>query len=496
MANILAEALESLKTPGGGPDIGARRKALDSLLATLTTQEIFRLRLKLNALPTERDPCRIFDLGLLLKIVEYLRPTDLISMNQVSRTWKKCWSSPTISIRIIELHFYEKFFPYQTLPDSGLKDEMKLSLCRWLPGALRAFTANLKGRYHSSWIDLWSFSHGSEVQFGLKDQQYCNGRVAQLIDKARIRVVCLNSTAITASTLYAYPDRNPIYHWVLGHEYLICVSQKRNHLTVWSLTDDYEETVKLPSTEHGLTLHRGFVGINLRSGFIIWRIRKSLRSYNWTYDKDAAPRIIFHPYNDNIIYVCSLSRRADGSIHRLNFAETNDGVQTLELSYQLPKDVVCYNYTISAGNEGIGAASCKLDAWLGPVTSGHRIMIAIYFNWRAGELLLPLYFTVPKRNCPNLAHFHTWRYRVWFVEPGKSISAIKGSPNVCDSTVQPDCTMFYRQNSSDEQCSDVTWLSVGDMAIHGDDDYLILFDGKGFLVLRLYRPEDFMKCLP
>ncbi|RDW78509.1 hypothetical protein BP5796_06361 [Coleophoma crateriformis] len=149
MANILAEALESLKTPCGGSDIGARRKALDSLLATLTTQEIFRLRLKLNALPTERDPCLIFDLGLLLKIVEYLRPIDLISITQVSRAWKRCWSSPTISIRIIELHFYERFFPYQALPDSGLKDEMKLSLCRWLPGALRASTANLKGRYHT-----------------------------------------------------------------------------------------------------------------------------------------------------------------------------------------------------------------------------------------------------------------------------------------------------------------------------------------------------------
>lgn len=122
---------------------------LDSLLAALTTQEIFHLRLKLRALSTEMDPCAVLELGLLLKITEHLDPEDLLSVTQVSKAWKRCWSSPTIAIRIIELHFYEKFIPYQALSDSMAKNELKQSLCQWLPSALRARAVNSQGRYCS-----------------------------------------------------------------------------------------------------------------------------------------------------------------------------------------------------------------------------------------------------------------------------------------------------------------------------------------------------------
>ncbi|KAK0127578.1 hypothetical protein ONS96_007109 [Cadophora gregata f. sp. sojae] len=317
-AQVLVDALASLKNPDGTLQEGNRKLALGALISQLTHSETVDIRLRLNAMSTQGLPEKI-PAELHHKILDYISLEDSMNLRLVRLNWSRKFSSVQTSAEIVKRHFTEKHELY-TEELSGLEDDdRKLIAAKnlkiWLDNIVKQRLRRVRGQYASTSVYYYTETPATE-QWG--SPQYCNGRISYLsLDQMLVvKNICGEFT-----DRFALPQRELFNQWLLSDECIVAVSGNQRTIYAWQLelpfsTSQNEPQIQqLPNAIAKITARHNRVGIVLRHGEVyIWEIGRpknplSIVTLPWTTNLNRmnllGSIVVFHPYRRDIFFIYS-----------------------------------------------------------------------------------------------------------------------------------------------------------------------------------------------
>ncbi|PVH77837.1 hypothetical protein DL98DRAFT_517151 [Cadophora sp. DSE1049] len=338
-AQVLVDALATLKNPDGTLQEGNRKLALGTLISQLTESEIIDVRLRLNARRKQGFPEKL-PAELHHKILDYLSLEDSMNMRLVRLNWSRNFSSVQFCAEIVKRHFTEKHELYTEEvggPDNVDEDKLAAgkNLKEWLENVIKYRLRRARGEYESMSVYYYS-EKPAEENWG--SPQYCNGRIAYLgLD----RVLMVKNVCGESSQRFPLPQRETPKQWLLSDEYIVAVSTNQRTVYAWQLGSSFADSQNDPHNQHlpnaiaKLTARDNRIGIVLRNGEVyIWEIGRPKNPLStvplpWTkLNLDRLERrevlVMLHPYKRDTFCICShirysISRHSQRGIHRSQF---------------------------------------------------------------------------------------------------------------------------------------------------------------------------------
>ncbi|KAH7413135.1 hypothetical protein BKA64DRAFT_345978 [Cadophora sp. MPI-SDFR-AT-0126] len=307
-AQVLVDALATLKNPDGTLQESNRKLALGALLSQLTESEIIDIRLRVNALKKARFPERL-PAELQHKLLDYLSLEDSMNMRLVRLNWSRNFSSVQFCAEIVKRHFPQKHELYtKEVSGPGNVDETKLAagknLKEWLEKSAKHRLRRARGRYESTTVYWYPEEPASGVW---NSPQYCNGRIAYL---SLDQVLMVKNICRESSERFPLPQREAPRQWLLSDEYIVAVSTNQRTVYAWQLGSPFANSQHDPHNQHlpnaiaKITARDNRVGVVLRNGEVyIWEIGRpknplSTMTLPWTKLNSERRELVvmFHPY--------------------------------------------------------------------------------------------------------------------------------------------------------------------------------------------------------
>ncbi|EDN96719.1 predicted protein [Sclerotinia sclerotiorum 1980 UF-70] len=222
-ADCLSQVLEDMRLEDGRPDYLLRRSAIQHLLnsSTLTFGEKRIFNAHFKGIGFVHDIIAELPIELLALLVEYVDLEDFMSMRSVNRVWRAKLSNDKVSMSILRVHFR------RTWEDLKLLDEKDKKLrLDCLP---RFCTTRLK-RYRRKYDEVCihpkrhvfrNISHQHHLRGNKGLFQYCNGRVAMMMDYTVTVAIQVDSLWTLAETCYMHEQRYRPDHWLLSNQTLV-----------------------------------------------------------------------------------------------------------------------------------------------------------------------------------------------------------------------------------------------------------------------------------
>ncbi|CAD6443373.1 32e67b45-2d40-406b-8684-fc667e2203cf [Sclerotinia trifoliorum] len=319
-ADCLSQILEDMRLEDGRPDYQLRRLAIQHLLSspTLTFGEKRIFNDHFKGIDFVHDIIAELPVELLALLVEYVDPEDFMSMRSVNRVWRAKLSNEKVSMSILRVHFRRTWEDLKLL---GEKDK-KLRLDSFP----RFCTRRLK-RYHRKYHQVSilprphvfsNISHQHRLRGNKGLFQYCNGRVAMMMDYADTTAIQVDSLWTFAETYYMHEQRCSPDHWLLSNQTLVAYfDHPKPHLNIWSLNEKSDpDVIRLECRYSILAAHNrqvAFLAVkrfSVASGIIhIWndgRIQKLAEPKFVDICAPCEARIsgfVFHPTEENHQFV-------------------------------------------------------------------------------------------------------------------------------------------------------------------------------------------------
>ncbi|APA05950.1 hypothetical protein sscle_01g007200 [Sclerotinia sclerotiorum 1980 UF-70] len=319
-ADCLSQVLEDMRLEDGRPDYLLRRSAIQHLLnsSTLTFGEKRIFNAHFKGIGFVHDIIAELPIELLALLVEYVDLEDFMSMRSVNRVWRAKLSNDKVSMSILRVHFR------RTWEDLKLLDEKDKKLrLDCLP---RFCTTRLK-RYRRKYDEVCihpkrhvfrNISHQHHLRGNKGLFQYCNGRVAMMMDYTVTVAIQVDSLWTLAETCYMHEQRYRPDHWLLSNQTLVAYfDHPKPHLNIWSLNEESDpDVIRLECRYSILAAHNrqvAFLPVNrfrVASGIIhIWndgRIKQLAEPKLVDICFPYEPRIsgvVFHPTEENHLFV-------------------------------------------------------------------------------------------------------------------------------------------------------------------------------------------------